>query len=64
MDIYNEVKIKKENQTGKQRTHHNSQEDLIIIEKGKPIDYFVLIIEGTEYRPWTKVFFYKPNFTS
>ena len=56
MDIYNEVKIKKENQTGKQRTHHNSQEDLIIIEKGKPIDYFVLIIEGTEYRPWTKVF--------
>ena len=47
MDIYNEIKMKKEN-TNK-RTRQPSQEDLIIIEKGKPIDYFVLIIEGTNY---------------
>ena len=47
MDIYHEIKIKKE--TGS-TTHRNaaarSQEDLIIVEKGKPIDYFILIIEG------------------
>ena len=47
MDIYNEIKMKKETVGTNKRTHHHSQEDLIIIEKGKPIDYFVLIIEGT-----------------
>ena len=49
MDIYNEIKMKKETAGTNKRTHHHSQEDLIIIEKGKPIDYFVLIIEGTNY---------------
>ena len=36
MDVFREIKIKKQ----------TSEEDLDIIEKGKPIDYFILIVEG------------------
>ena len=44
MDVYREIKMKKESSSGVKE--NTSEEDLIIITKGKPIDYFVLIIEG------------------
>lgn len=43
MDVYREIKIKKEKEGQKCNA---DEEDLIIMTKGKPIDYFVLIIEG------------------
>ena len=36
MDVFREIRIKKQ----------TADEDLIIIEKGKAVDYFVLIVEG------------------
>jgi hypothetical protein len=33
MDVFREIKIKKQ----------TADEDLVIIEKGKPIDYFILV---------------------
>ena len=44
MDVYREIKIKKETTTGNKCNVND--EELIIMTKGKPIDYFVLIIEG------------------
>ena len=44
MDVYREIKIKKESTTGVKVKVN--EEDLIIMTKGKPVDYFVLIIEG------------------
>ena len=43
MDIYEEIKIKKDSEGNKQ---NQDEKELIIISKGKAIDYFVLIIEG------------------
>ena len=36
LDVFREIRIKKQ----------TADEDLIIIEKGKAVDYFVLIVEG------------------
>ena len=36
MDVFREIRIKKQ----------TADEDLILIEKGKPIDFFILIVEG------------------
>ena len=43
MEIYREIKVKKD---ASGHTRNVKEEDLIIITKGKPIDYFILIIEG------------------
>ena len=45
MDLYREIKIKKDSSGQKKST---PEEDLIIMTKGKAIDYFILIIEGTK----------------
>ncbi len=45
MDVYREIKIKTENQR-KISSDKEDEEDLIIMHKGKSIDYFILIIEG------------------
>merc|ERR1719510_2155253 len=39
MDIYREIKLKSAAKT-------NSEEELTVVKKGKPINYFILIIEG------------------
>ena len=44
MDIYREIKVKKESNNKKASVIN--EEDLIIMTKGKTIDFFVLIIEG------------------
>ena len=36
LDVFREIRIKKQ----------TADEDLIIIEKGKAVDYYVLIVEG------------------
>ena len=43
MDLYREIKLKKD-ANGKQQKQN--EEELILMTKGKAIDYFVLIIEG------------------
>ena len=43
MDLYREIKLKKD-ANGKQQKQN--EEELILMTKGKSIDYFVLIIEG------------------
>ena len=40
LDIYREIKLKSAIKS------HITEEDLTIIEKGKPINFFILIIEG------------------
>jgi len=44
MDLYREIKIKKDDRGN--RSLKQNEEELIIMTKGKNIDYFVLIIEG------------------
>lgn len=46
MDVYREIKIKKDT-TGK--STKINEEDLILMEKGKPIDFFILIVEGDNF---------------
>ena len=43
MNVYREIKIKKDSEGNQQK---QEEKELIIMTKGKPIDYFVLIIEG------------------
>ena len=43
MNVYREIKIKKDSEGNQQK---QDEKELIIMTKGKPIDYFVLIIEG------------------
>lgn len=45
LDIYHEIKVKKDSSGKKIQTN---EEDLIIMTKGKAVDYFVLIIEGSK----------------
>jgi hypothetical protein len=40
MDIYREIKLKSASKL------NNSDDELILVRKGKPINYFILIIEG------------------
>ena len=56
MDLYREIKMKKD-ANGKQQKQN--EEELIIMTKGKSIDYFILIIEGENSINYTKVKFDK-----
>ena len=49
MDIYREIKVKKDSHGNKKISVN--EEDLIIMTKGKAIDFFVLIIEGNAELP-------------
>ena len=52
MDLYREIKMKKD-ANGKQQKQN--EEELIIMTKGKSIDYFILIIEGENSINYTKL---------
>merc|ERR1711935_1269646 len=43
MNVYREIKIKKDSEGNQKK---QEEKELIIMTKRKPIDYFVLIIEG------------------
>ncbi len=58
MDVYREIKVKKDNK--KMSTSSTLDEDCIIMTKGKAIDYFILIIEGTKNASMLRIFFSLP----